>query len=114
MSEIKDYQESAEAIFKAHANLEEIFVTSDGQGFTEKERAVNHSAILREKEVKFYHRNSLQTKKVKDVEPSEKETLELRYEELYGSKPAHNIGIEKLKERIAEKEAELTKEETEN
>lgn len=62
MSEIKDYQESAEAIFKANANLEEIFVTSDGQGFTEKERAVNHSAILREKEVKHFNRNSLQKK----------------------------------------------------
>lgn len=51
---------------------------------------------------------------MKDNEPNEKETLALRYEELYGAKPAHNIGVEKLKERIAEKEAELTKEETEN
>lgn len=102
----------AKEMMEAHS-LSEIFICTDGQGFTEKERANDHSRYLSDKTVHHFvadkspqvltENTALPPKKNND----EREQLVARYEELFGKKPAHNIGVEKLKTAIEEKEAEL-------
>ncbi len=93
-------------------NLEEIFVTADAQGFTNNQRAVDHTSILKNKEVFQFHKKLIEAKyKVKDTadiikSDTEREGLFLKYEELYGKKPAHNIGLDKLRSSIDIKTAE--------
>lgn len=106
----------ASEMMKAH-NLQEVYVCSDKQGFTEKERANDHSRYLSDKTVHHFTSDSVlifeEGKKATVVEnvetksDDERQQLAARYEELFGKKPAHNIGIEKLKTQIQEKETEL-------
>ncbi|MDH1881183.1 hypothetical protein [Empedobacter sp. GD03797] len=106
----------ASEMMKAH-NLQEVYVCSDKQGFTDKERANDHSRYLSDKAVHHFTSDSVliyeegkkePVAKVKATETDEeRQQLAARYEELYGKKPAHNIGIEKLKAQIQEKETEL-------
>lgn len=106
----------ASEMMKAH-NLQEVYVCSDKQGFTEEERANDHSRYLADKTVHHFTADSVLIYEVGKKEPvaqlektkpnPERQQLALRYEELFGKKPAHNIGIEKLQIQIQEKETEL-------
>src|SRR5690625_3098407 len=49
----------AARIFKYNPELDEIFLTSDGQGFREYEKAVAHSAYLSDKKVTTIERSQL-------------------------------------------------------
>ncbi|WP_312207685.1 hypothetical protein [Empedobacter sp.] len=106
----------ASEMMKAH-NLQEVYVCSDKQGFTEKERANDHSRYLSDKTVHHFTSDSVlifeegkkePVAKVKATETDEeRQQLVARYEELYGKKPNHLTGVEKLKTQIQEKETEL-------
>lgn len=111
--EKKELEKKASDMMRLHS-LEEVYVTSDGQGFTEAERAYDRARYLSDKKVLHFRKET----KVDDTEETDEldtETddirlkLAIRYEELFDKKPTHNIGIEKLQERITEKEAELVK-----
>lgn len=111
----------AKEMISAH-NLQEIFLCSDEQGFTDKERANDHSRYLSDKTVHHFTSDSVllfqegkkeSITKVDDTKTDEeRQQLVVRYEELFGKKPAHNIGIEKLKVQIQEKEVASKPEET--
>ena len=95
-------------------NLNEVFVTADGQGFTDHQRAQNHASYLKNKRIEHFAKSKeavvkLQTEDETDKEAQDDDRTALveKYELLFGKKPAHNIGIEKLKNQIADKEAEL-------
>ncbi|MDM1074202.1 hypothetical protein HX001_17085 [Empedobacter brevis] len=106
----------AREMMKAHG-LEEIFVCSDKQGFTEKERANDHSRYLSDKTVHRFTSDSVLIHEEGKKEPvneaketktdEERQQLAQRYEELFGKKPNHMTGVEKLKSQIQEKETEL-------
>ncbi|MDM1061943.1 hypothetical protein HXZ62_05090 [Empedobacter falsenii] len=106
----------ASEMMKAH-NLQEVYVCSDKQGFTDKERANDHSRYLSDKTVHHFTSDSVliyeegkkePVAKVKATETDEeRQQLAARYEELYGKKPNHLTGVEKLKTQIQEKETEL-------
>jgi len=102
----------ASEMLKAH-NLDEVFVCSDGQGFTEEHRAIDHARYLKNKKVEHFAKSKAAVEKEIDEDKQEDERIELvaKYEKLFGKKPNHNTGIEKLKTQIAEKEAELAQSE---
>lgn len=106
----QELEKKASDMMRLHS-LEEVYVTSDGQGFTEEERAYDRARYLSDKKVFHFIKDT----KVDETEEQAPETddirlkLAIRYEELFEKKPAHNIGVEKLQERISEKEAELAK-----
>lgn len=118
MSKIKNLLAlAAIAIFNANEHLNEIFVTSDGQGFTNGEKAKDNARYLKNKDIKHFERGFEGTF-VDDVDDTvkpgskddlkERETLFAEYEELFGKKPNHMIGNEKLAKQIADKKAEVT------
>lgn len=108
---------AAIAIFAAHKNLEEIFITTDGQGFTEETKADDHARYFKDKSVKHFKRGFDETFKddedetkaseLQKADDGERAALVEKYEELFGKKPNHNTGVDKLKTQIAEKEDEL-------
>lgn len=108
-------------MLNAH-NLDEVFITSDGQGFTERHRAEAHASILKNKKIEHFvkSKEAVQSQKSNDESLKEDEDdhedkrpeLVAKYELLFNKKPAHNIGIEKLKAQISEKEAELAQAQT--
>ena len=99
-------------IFKDHPELEEIYVTSDGQGFTNHEKANDNARYLKNKEVSRFQRGfeadyvdtPKNTEKTADLD---RETLAKEYEVLFGKSPAHNTKAETIAAKIAEKKAEL-------
>lgn len=104
------------AMFAAHVKIDELFVTSDGQGFTDSEKATDHARYLKDKEVQKYTRDSIEeiedelTEQEVESIPTgteeaanKREALLVEYEELYGKPAAHNIGTDTLEERIAAK-----------
>lgn len=107
-------EKTAKRIFEVYSEIDKIYITADGQGFTAKEKADNHAAYLSDKEIKCFNRNEVKV----DAEPNEiielkdkeqddeRAALLAEYEELYGQKANPNIGTEKLKARIEEKKAE--------
>lgn len=109
----QDLKTAAKKLFDVHPNIEKLYLTSDGQGFTKEHHADDHSKKLVDKEVQPFTRASVLEKNdtsedgetIKAV--GEREALVAKYELLFGEKPAHNIGVTKLKNRIAEKEAEV-------
>ncbi|WP_395762437.1 hypothetical protein [Elizabethkingia anophelis] len=115
---------AAVAIFAAHKDLDEIFVTSDGQGFTDEEKAKDQARYLKNKDVKKFTRGfedsfiddepdseGEKTKKDADLkkDDAERPALVEKYTALFGKPPHHMIGVDKLKAAITEKEAEQTK-----
>lgn len=102
----------AQEIIKSR-KLDEVFLTADLQGFTNKQRAENHAVYQKDKKVYHFKKTDFIVAEKNDNEgkddtpDAEREQLVERYEQLFEKKPAHNIGIEKLKEKIAEKEQEL-------
>lgn len=140
---IAQAKQKADEIFKVYSDIDEVFITSDLQGFTEKERAENHTDYLSDKRIYDFQRNSDfedETPNEDGGEPSEdgdpepqsnepvitnevpnanseqptanndeeRTALFAEYEQLFGQKPPHNIGIEKLKAKINEKKQELS------
>lgn len=155
---IAQAKEKADEIFKAYSDIEEIFITSDLQGFTEKEKAENHADYLSDKRIFDFQRDwklenetpsedggkdkgessengapepkSNEPTAVSEVpnangeqpnadsgepiaesnEPTSEDeeitALFAEYEQLFGQKPSHNIGIEKLRAKINEKKQE--------
>ena len=74
MSKIKNqFAAAAALIFANHKNLDEIYVTSDGQGFTEKNKAVDHSRYLKDNDVKHFERGFADTY----TEPEEIDSLDV-------------------------------------
>lgn len=109
---------AAIAIFSAHTNIEEIFITSDCQGFTDEEKAKDNARYQKDKSIQKFERGFEESytdpedtsgKDIKNNEPTERQLNFIRYEELFGSKPANNISNDKLKAAIKEKESELKK-----
>lgn len=143
----------ADEIFKVYSDIDEVFITSDLQGFTEKERAESHTDYLSDKRIYDFQRNSDfedetpsedgsedkgEPSENGDPEPhsnepnengklpnadsgepiaesnkpasedEERTALFAEYEQLFGQKPPHNIGIEKLKAKINGKKQELS------
>ncbi|MGV4421607.1 hypothetical protein [Ornithobacterium rhinotracheale] len=119
----------AEKLFNNYPDLKEVYLTADGQGFYEKEKAENHAAYLENKEVSFFKREEVltnneapktpaneadttppeqgeQTNEDENAEVSEAEaeraSLLAMYAEKFGKKEPHNIGLEKLKEALRE------------
>lgn len=108
---------SAKEIFKAH-EMDEVFITSDGQGYTDEHKAHDHARILSDKTVKKFEREFAETKEKAAKEGdniddegagTERNQLISDYMELFGAKPNHNISTEKLAQKIAEKKAEIEK-----
>lgn len=155
---IIEAKKKADDIFKVYSDIDEVFITSDLQGFTEKERAENHTDYLSDKRIYNFQRNSdfedetpaedsgtlnedggepsedgdpepqsnesVMTNEVPNAnseqpttdsgepiaesnkpasEDEERTALFAEYEQLFGQKPPHNIGIEKLRAKINEK-----------
>lgn len=112
-------QELAKEVFKAH-DFEKVYMTSDGQAFTEEQYATDHARLLKDKKVySFDSEDVKQEDKVDanqdqpfDYENVNKELLEdrefliARYEALEGKKPTHNISTETLAEKVQELEKE--------
>ncbi|HFK5562062.1 TPA: hypothetical protein ACGZ9C_001709 [Elizabethkingia anophelis] len=115
---------AAVTIFAVHKNLDEIFVTSDGQGFTDEEKAKDQARYLKNKDVKKFTRGfedsfiddeqdseGERTKKETDPkkDDAERPALVEKYTALFGKPPHHMSGVDKLKAAITEKEAEQAK-----
>ena len=110
---------AAVLIFSDHKNIDSIFITSDGQGFTDEEKAKDQARYLKDKEIKHFERGfedtfeddqpegeKMQTGKEPDEDEAERVKLFARYEELFEKKATHNMKTETLKAKILEKEAE--------
>lgn len=116
MSQIKNkFALAALAIFTAHKAIDEIFITSDGQGFTDEEKAKDNARYHQDKTIKHFERGfeagyqddeDQQPAKTQE-DDAERQKLVEEYTELFGKKPNHNTGTEKLKSAIADKKAEL-------
>lgn len=118
------FASAAQRIFQFHPELDEVWITSDGQGFTSESKASNNATYLKDQKIQHYQRSDfakeqgedepetepeLETELEPELEP-ELETeegyrarLEAEYEKLYGKKPAWNAKTETIAERIAEK-----------
>ncbi|MGV4477456.1 hypothetical protein ACQ1QU_11065, partial [Ornithobacterium rhinotracheale] len=53
--------EEAKKLFNNYSELKEVYITSDGMGFYEKEKAENHADYLENKEVSFFKREEVLT-----------------------------------------------------
>lgn len=98
-------------IFKDHPELEEIHVTSDGQGFTDKNKAENQARYLKDRTIKTFAKG-FETDYVEEEEKTaaielDREALAKEYEELFGKAPAHNTKAETIAAKIADKKKEL-------
>ncbi|UFK27514.1 hypothetical protein [Elizabethkingia phage TCUEAP3] len=134
MSNIKNkLAVTALAIFSVHPNIDEIYVTSDNNGFTEKEKMNDHLKLLKDKTFQHFVRgfdeaeledddldpadtgnqNPAPENTNKDADPkatdAERPALVEKYTALFGKPPHHMSGVDKLKAAITEKEAELAK-----
>ena len=98
-------------IFKDHPELEEIYVTSDGQGFTDKNKAENQARYLKDRTIKTFAKgfeeNYVEEVEKPTVTELDREALAKEYEVLFGKSPAHNTKAETIAAKIAEKKAEL-------
>lgn len=102
---------AALAIFKDHPELEEIHVTSDGQGFTDKTKADNQARYLKDRTIKTFSKgfeeNYVEEVEKPTVTELDREALAKEYEELFGKAPAHNTKAETIAAKIDEKKKEL-------
>lgn len=114
----------AQEIFKAH-DLQEVYITTDLQGFTSYEKAKDHARYLDDKKIHHYKngedviesvadnvtattKTALDDATLKDADETAKRTeLAAEYQELYGSAPGHNWKAETIQAKIDEKKAEL-------
>lgn len=93
-------------------SLSIVHVTSDGQGFTEMQRAENHAQNLIDKTILTFEKSKEPKATNQEPEPTnlEREELIKQYAELFGKNPAHNITTEKLAAKIEEKKAAINAE----
>lgn len=127
----KELFESIKEYFKKNANVNKVYVTTDGCIFSAKHYADNWSislpndkkaitevtraeALGLEETAPADVKKNSDTKAVKTAADTgggddEKEALRRRYVELYDKNPNHMLGIPKLKAAIEEKEAEIKK-----
>lgn len=106
MSKEKDLTQIASEIFEANPNINDIYMTVDGQAFTDEEKAKDNARYHKDKTITPFSRAS-EIVVDADPDPDDREALMKEYEELFKEKAAHNIGLPKLKEKIAAKKAEL-------
>lgn len=106
MSKEKDLTKIASEIFEANPNISEIYMTVDGQAFTDEEKAKDNARYHKDKTITPFKRESEELTADNEI-GDDREALMKEYEELFKEKAAHNIGIAKLKEKIAAKKTEL-------
>lgn len=109
MKVLEEARAKAKEIFTAYSDIDEIYITSDMQGFTDEIRAENHADKLKDKQIHHFYRFSDFEEKTQEDE--EREDLLEEYEQLFNSKPPHNISTKKLKEKISAKKKELDNQE---
>lgn len=112
MSEKKQKERAAE-IFKQYPAIDKIFITSDGQGFSDEEKAIDQARYLKDdKSIEEYDRAFFETDEADDEnagEDLERAELMEKYKALFGKSAHHNISTAKLQEQITAKEAEENK-----
>lgn len=128
----KKFEQEAKAFFadKKNDNVNKVYVTSDGNLFRAEHYADNWKTQLTDRTVEAYERPS--TKKA-DVSLTDKtsgddaktdsqaddntalrDEMVKEYIELFDTKPAHNISLEKLQDKITAKKLELANANHEN
>lgn len=127
MSENKKKFEAVAKEFFADAknsNVNKVYITSDGNMFRAEHYADGWKTNLKNQEVEVYEREQ----KAKAIESEDDDTdatksttiidttgdavraeLVKQYIELFDTKPSHNIGLEKLQDKITAKRLELEK-----
>lgn len=119
---MKALEQEAREIFDAHPKLQTVYVTSDGIGYEREHNANQHAKTLSNATVQKFDRadfdfseNSDNDNEEGNSENADRERLFAEYEALSGQRPPHNIGTEKLLQKIADLKAENeTKNKTEN
>lgn len=125
---MKSLEQEAREIFDAHPKLQTVYITSDGIGYEREHNANQHAKTLSNATVQKFDRADFDfsensendnaegnSENDKNDENTERERLFAEYEALTGQKPPHNIGTEKLLQKIADLKAENeTKNKTEN
>ncbi len=96
--EQKDLQARALKVFKAH-KMDKVYMTADGQAFTVEPAKTNANLELATKD------DAINYEEQKEL-LEDRAFLFARHEMLTGAKPTHNIGTEKLAERVQELEKE--------
>jgi hypothetical protein len=102
--------EMAESYFAAHPTETKLFATTDGNFFLEadKSHATYHAYQhdLQMVEINQLTVEPIQGEELSQEELAELETLKGEYEQLFGKKPAANIGKDTLLKRIQDKKAQ--------
>ena len=127
----KKFEQEAKAFFAdgKNKNVNVIYATSDGNLFRAEHYADNWKTQLTDKAVEVYHRNPAKTESTSGINSTDqnediddkskgsegntdavREELVKQYIELFDTKPAHNIGLDKLQDKITAKRFELAKE----
>lgn len=127
MKNTKSLQEllvAAATVFKSelHADLSIVYASEDGFIFIEENRARVHVKTIKDLQYHTITRvEALGAESGNDAESGEElDDLKVKYQELYGKAPHHNIGKEKLRTAIAERlktvtdDGDLKKQNTEN
>ncbi len=106
-------QEIAIKLFAIHSRIDKVYITTDGQSFSDLDRAESHARTLKDDSVFDFDRYTAPQEDATKVETDkEREELIAEYAELFEKQPAHNIGTETLRQKIADKKAELEAETT--
>ncbi len=106
-------QEIAIKLLAIHTGLDKVYITTDGQGFSDLDRAESHARTLKDDTVFDFDRHTAPIEEPKKVEiDKERKELITEYVELFENQPAHNIGTETLRQKIADKKAELEAKQT--
>ncbi len=115
---MKALEQEAKEIFDVHPQLQVVYITSDGIGYEREHNANQHAKTLGNATVQKFNRadfdfsensendnakgNSENSENDKNDENANRERLFAEYEALTGQKPPHNIGTEKLLQKIAD------------
>ncbi len=108
------FKTAASALFAAHKSLKQVYVTSDGQGFTDGHKADDHAKYLTDKEVQKFKRgfdeNESGDSKIEKVVNLEDEKLRAQlladYENLFGEKAPDYLDTAALTAEVARKRDE--------
>jgi len=106
MEKVHSREEVTKHLFANYPNEAGFHLTSDNQAFTEKHRsdAINHAKTLEDKTVDWVKNTKAKVEPENTEEVNERAQLFARHKELFGAEPAKNIGTDKLKAKITEKE----------
>jgi|GEM_PF-1613603 len=135
-SKTETLQENVKDFFAKNKGVDRVYITSDGQLFRAEHYANNWAASLKDRTVSVENRSLKErldriidtskatkgstegtedstggqddaTGSTGDGAADERAELVKEYIELFDTKPAHNIGLDKLKAKIDEKKTEL-------